>query len=57
MTPPKVGFLMPNKIFSGQKKFLGPPKIKKINFLKKLLVNILETIDFENNPTREPKIH
>ena len=49
MTPPKLGFLMPNKVFSGQKKFLGAPKLKKIDFLKKLPVNILGTIDFQNN--------
>ena len=48
---------MPNKVFSGQKKFLGAPKLKKIDFLKKLPVNISGTIDFQNNPSREPKIH
>ena len=57
MTPPKLGFLMPNKVFSGQKKFLVAPKLKKIDFLKKLPVNISGTIDFQNNPSREPKIH
>ena len=30
MTPPKVRFARPNKVFWGQKSFLGPPKIKKI---------------------------
>ena len=48
---------MPNKVFSGQKKFLVAPKLKKIDFLKKLPVNISGTIDFQNNPSREPKIH
>ena len=57
MTPPKLGFLMPNKVFSGQKKFLVAPKLKKNDFLKKLPVNISGTIDFQNNPSREPKIH
>ena len=33
--PPKVGFLRPKKVLGGQKSFLGPPKIKKIDFLKK----------------------
>ena len=28
-----------------------------IDFLKKLPVNILETIDFQNKPSREAKIH
>ena len=32
MTPPKLGFLRPNK---AQKSFLGPPKTQKIDFLKK----------------------
>ena len=31
--------------------------MKKIDFLKKLPVNISGTIDFQNNPSREPKIH
>ena len=35
MTPPKVRFLRPNKVSGGQKSFLGAPKIKKIDFLKK----------------------
>ena len=35
MTPPNVGFLRPNKDFWAQKKFLGPPKTQKIDFLKK----------------------
>ena len=40
------------KVFSGQKKVLGAPKMKKINFLKNIIlkkVHILETIDFQNN--------
>ena len=35
MTPPKVGFLRPNKVLGVQKKLRGPHKMKKINFLKK----------------------
>ena len=43
---------MQNKVFSGQKKFIGAPKMKRIDFVKNL-----ETIDFQNNPSREPEIH
>ena len=35
MTHPKVRFLRPNKVFGAQKFFLGPPKFKEIDFLKK----------------------
>ena len=35
MTPPKVGFLRPIKVFWAQKSFFGPPKTQKIDFLKK----------------------
>ena len=34
MTFLKVGFLRPNKVLEAQKSFLGPPKIKKNDFLK-----------------------
>jgi len=57
MAPLKLGLQCQKKNFSGQKKFLGAPKMKKVDFLKKLSVNILETIDFQNNLSREPKIH
>ena len=53
-SPPKLGFQMPNKVISSQKKVIGAPKMKKVDFLKKLPVNILETIDFQNNPTQNP---
>ena len=36
---------MLNKVISGKKKVLGAPKMKKVDFLKKLQVNIFETID------------
>ena len=36
MTPLKVRFLRPNKVFRAQKSFLGPQKTQKIDFLKKL---------------------
>ena len=35
MTPPKVGFLRPNKVLGAQKSFYGPPETQKIDFLKK----------------------
>ena len=35
MTPPKVRFARPNKVFWGQKSFWGPPKLKKNDYLKK----------------------
>ena len=35
MTPPKVGFLRPNKVLELKKSVWGPQKMKKINFLKK----------------------
>ena len=35
MTPPKVRFLRPNKVFWAPRSFLGPPKTQKIDFLKK----------------------
>ena len=41
MTPPKVGFLRPNKDFWAQKSFLGPPKTQKIDFLQKLDISDL----------------
>ena len=34
MTPPKVRFLRPNKVFGGPKRFQGPPKHKKLIFSK-----------------------
>ena len=34
MTPQKMRFLRPKKVFGGQKSFLGPPKQKKLIFLK-----------------------
>ena len=35
MTPPKLGFLRPNKVSWAQKSFQGPPKTQKNDFLKK----------------------
>ena len=35
MTPPKVGFLRPNKVLGGPKRFKSPPKTQKIDFVKK----------------------
>ena len=35
MTPPKVGFLRPNKVFGALKSFFGPPKPQTNNFLEK----------------------
>ena len=32
-TPPKVRFLMPNKVLGSKKKLRGPPKMKKTDFL------------------------
>ena len=34
MTPPKVGFLRPNKVLGAQKSFFGPQKHKKLIFSK-----------------------
>ena len=36
MTPPKVGFLRPNKVLGAKKSFLGLPKHKKMIFSKNL---------------------
>ena len=53
-------------IFGAPKNFLGPKKTlfsnkflggPKIDFLKKLPVNYLETIDFQSNHSWESKIH
>ena len=35
MTPPKLGFLRPNKVFGVKKCFWGPQEMKITDFLKK----------------------
>ena len=43
MTPPKLGFLMPNKVLEAQKNFQKTPKMKKTVFLKNGPTNFFPT--------------
>ena len=39
MTPPKVRFLMPNKVLESKKRYRGPQKMKKTVFLKNAMAS------------------
>ena len=43
MTPPKLGFLMPNKVLEAPKNFQKTPKMKKTVFLKNGPTNFFPT--------------
>ena len=57
MTPPKVRFLRPNKVLGAQKRCLGPPKHKKIDFLKKLDLSDLAAHSWELPQYPVPRYH
>ena len=56
MTHPKVGLVRPHKVLGAQKRFMGPKKIQRNNFPKKLNFMICKNMeDGQGSGPRHPE--